>query len=45
MEFGIVLIAAFAAFAAVVLFFIFKYESNRKKNPPRLTGRGGDFES
>jgi hypothetical protein len=42
MEIGIVLIAAFAAF---ILFFIFKYESNRKKNPPRLTGRGGDFES
>jgi hypothetical protein len=42
MEIGIVLIAAFAA---VVLVFIFKYESNRKKNPPRLTGRGGDFES
>jgi hypothetical protein len=42
MDIGIVLIAAFAA---VVLFFIFKYESNRKKSPPRLTGRGGDFES
>ncbi len=42
MEIGIVLIAAFAA---VVLLLIFKYESNRKKNPPRLTGRGGDFES
>jgi hypothetical protein len=42
MEIGIVLTVVFAA---VVLFFIFKYESNRKKNPPRLTGRGGDFES
>ena len=42
MEIGIVLIAVFAV---VVLFFIFKYESNRKKNLPRLTGRGGDFES
>jgi len=42
MEIGIVLTVIFAS---VVLFFIFKYESNRKKSPPRLTGRGGDFES
>ena len=42
MEIGLVLTVAFAA---VVLFFIFKYEYNRKKNTPRLTGRGGDFES
>jgi len=23
---------------------IFRYESNKKSNRPRLTGRGGDFE-
>jgi hypothetical protein len=42
MEIGLVIIAVFAS---ILLAFIFKYESNRKKNPPRLTGRGGDFES
>ena len=41
MKIGFVLIAAFAS---VVLFLIFKYESNKKNNRPRLTGRGGDFE-
>ncbi len=42
MEIGLVIIAVFTA---VVLTFIFKYESNKKRNRPRLTGRGGDFES
>ena len=42
MKIGLVIIAAFTA---LVLFFIFKYESNTKSNRPRLTGRGGDFES
>ena len=42
MKIGIVLIALFTA---TVLFFIFKYESNSKRNRPRLTGRGGDFEA
>lgn len=41
MKLGFVLVAAFAA---VVLFLIFRYESNKKNNRPRLTGRGGDFE-
>jgi len=41
MKIGIVLIAAFAG---VVLFLIFRYESNKSQKPPRLTGRGGDFE-
>jgi hypothetical protein len=41
MKIGIVLIAIFAA---ILLFFIFRYESNSKRNRPRLTGRGGDFE-
>ena len=41
MKIGIVLLALFTA---TVLFFIFKYESNSKRNRPRLTGRGGDFE-
>jgi hypothetical protein len=41
MKIGIVLIALFTA---TVLFFIFRYESNSKRNRPRLTGRGGDFE-
>jgi hypothetical protein len=30
--------------AVAVLGFIFRYESNKKRNRPRLTGRGGDFE-
>jgi len=41
MKIGFVLIAVFTA---VVLSLIFKYESNKKRNRPRLTGRGGDFE-
>ena len=40
MEIGFILIAAFTA---IILFFIFKYESNKKEKPD-LTGRGGDFE-
>lgn len=42
MEIGLVIIAAFAG---IVLTIIFKYESNKKRNRPGLTGRGGDFES
>jgi len=42
MEIGFVLIALFTA---SVLTLIFRYESNKKRNRPRLTGRGGDFES
>ena len=42
MEIGLVIIAGFTV---IVLTFIFKYESNKKRNRPRLTGRGGDFES
>jgi hypothetical protein len=42
MEIGLVIIAVFTA---VVLTFIFRYESNKKRNRPKLTGRGGDFES
>ena len=42
MEIGLVIIAGFTV---IVLIFIFKYESNKKRNRPRLTGRGGDFES
>jgi hypothetical protein len=41
MEIGFVLIALFTA---SVLTLIFRYESNKKSNRPRLTGRGGDFE-
>jgi hypothetical protein len=42
MEIGFVLIAIFAV---SVLTLIFRYESNKKSDRPRLTGRGGDFES
>ena len=42
MEIGLVIVAAFTV---IVLTFIFTYESNKKRNRPRLTGRGGDFES
>ena len=38
------IIGLIAAFTGTVLFLIFKYESNKKNNRPRLTGRGGDFE-
>ena len=41
MEIGFVLIALFTA---SVLTLIFRYESNKKSNRHRLTGRGGDFE-
>ena len=41
MEIGFVLIAIFAV---SVLTLIFRYESNKKSDRPRLTGRGGDFE-
>lgn len=30
---------------AAVLTLIFRYESNKKRNRPDLSGRGGDFES
>jgi hypothetical protein len=41
MKIGIVLVAGFTG---LVLFLIFRFESNKKNHHPRLTGRGGDFE-
>lgn len=41
MKIGFVLVAGFIG---LVLFLVFRFESNKKNNHPRLTGRGGDFE-